>query len=106
MDKDQEISCRSEAEGHKNNATLNKQLNRSDHNWYHNDNNNKAWRCGTYSEGMDKDKNKSSSSPITFTYVVPPIIKTILAKSDSGASQNYFKNEYKVILINTKLATN
>ena len=82
--------CRAKAEGHKYNATFNKQLNKINRNCHHCDQNNNIWRCGTDSEVVDKDKNKSSYLPITLSSVVLPIMNTILAKSDSGESQNSF----------------
>ena len=54
----------------------------------------------------DKDKNKSSYLTINFKSVVSPIMKTILAKADSGALSNCLKNEDKDIVINMKPATN
>ena len=94
--------CLSKAEGHKENSTINKKINRSDQNFHHCDKNNNSWRCGTYNEVIKKDKNKSPSLPIIFSYVAQPIIKTIPANEDSGALRNYFKNEYKNVLIDIK----
>ena len=55
---------------------------------------------------IDKDKNKSSYLQITFPSVVPPIMKNSLAKLGSIASQHYFKNEDRSVLINMKPAMN
>ena len=53
-----------------------------------------------------KDKNKSSCVPITLPCVVPPIMETIIAKSDGGALRYYFENEDKGVLINMKPVMN
>ena len=47
---------------------------------------------------IDKDKNNSSYLPINFPSVVPPIMKNILAKADSGSLLHYFKNDNKCVL--------
>ena len=55
---------------------------------------------------IDADKNNYSYLPIAFPSVVPPILKTIIAKLDIGSSQDYFKNYGKGISIDIKPATN
>ena len=99
-------NCRTKSEDHIDNVTLNKQLNGRNCNFRHIDKNNNAWRCGIDSRGIDKYKNKPLSLPINFTSVVPPIMKTVLAKANSGSPQHYLRNEDKGVLIHMKPATN
>ena len=82
-----------------------KKINGSDWNCHLCDKKNNAWQVGTDSEVTDRDKN-SLYLPITSITVFPTIMKTILEKSDSGASRHYLKNEEKGILINMEPSTN